>query len=64
MGLFSSFYGTRPIYENQSENRHFNLGQFDELRQGGGVEWKNPSENQQFGLGRFDELRQGVALNG
>ena len=58
MGLFSSFYGTRPIYENQSENRHFNLGRFDELRQGGGVEWKNPSENQHFGLGRFDELRQ------
>ena len=29
-----------------SENRYFNLGRFDELRQGGGVEWKNPSENQ------------------
>ena len=24
------------------------MGRFDELRQGGGVEWKNPSENQKM----------------
>ena len=38
------------------------LALVDELRQGGGVEWKNPSENQYFDLGRLDELRTGSGV--
>ena len=44
------------------------MGRFDELRQGGGVEWKNPSENPHFDLGLIWDgsmnCDRGAALNG
>ena len=40
----------------------FDVGRVDEVRKGGGVEWKNRSENQNFELVRFDELRKGSGV--